>query len=288
MNRKTISISLLVGLMAGMSACTEKYDIRLDDSFTRLVVDGSISTDTAAHQVRLTKTTSYFFNEAPPVVSGAQLVLMGPHGTLNLDEMPENPGVYTTPNNFYALPGASYTLDIRLAAEVGGSRNYTSVAQTPSTAFRMDSIALEYQQPFEFFLVKLYAWDPPTTDFYKFDALINGQSLTDTASRSIVINDRLTNGNNTNGLAVMFIRGDELKQGDTLTLVMSAISEDYYDFFLQLRTQSGSSNPLFSGPPANITSNVAEGGLGYFDSRIVQRISLVLTDDPKRPRKTQP
>lgn len=264
------------------TSCTEKFNVELDESFARLVVEGSISTDTARHYIKLSKTTSYFFNEAPPIVSGAQLTLAGPFGTVLFEELPETPGTYVSPENFFALAGADYTLDIRLVTEVGGSRSYNALSKAPSTDFRMDSIALDYQQPFDFFLVKLYAWDPPTTDFYKFDALINGQPITDTASRSLVIDDRFTNGNNTNGIAVMFIRGDELKIGDTLTLVMSAISKEYYDFFLQLRTQSGPSNPLFSGPPANIASNIREGGLGFFDARIVKRSSIVIKDDPKR------
>jgi len=273
---------LTFGLALGFaSSCTEKYEIELDDSFARLVVDGSISTDTTRHYIKLSKTTSYFFNEEPPVVSGAQLTLAGPLGNVSFEELPEAPGTYASPDNFFVLPNARYSLDIRLAADVGGSRNYSSLAKVPGTAFRMDSIALDYQQPFDFFLVKLFAYDPPTTDFYKFDALINGKPITDTASRSLVIDDRFINGNNTNGLAVMFIRGDELSKGDTLTLVMSAISKDYYDFFLQLRTQSGPSNPLFSGPPANIASNIQDGGLGFFDARIVRRSSIVLKDDPK-------
>ncbi len=282
MNRNIFLLLTITAILTA-GACTEKYDIRLDDSFARLVVDGSISTDTAVHLVKLTKTTSYFFNEAPPAVSGAQLVLNTPNGKIVLEELNGQPGIYATPENFYALTGADYLLDIRLATDVGGARNYTATTRTPTTAFRMDSIALEYQLAFDFFLVKLYAWDPPTTDFYKFDALINGQPITDTASRSLVVDDRFINGNNTNGLAVMFIRGDELKQGDTLTLVMSSITKDYYDFFQQLRTQSSPSNPLFSGPPANIASNVAVGGLGFFDARSIKRSTLIVTGDPKKP-----
>lgn len=282
--KKKIIGPIILATVVALNACTEKYEIQLDDTYARLVVDGSISTDTTVHLIRLTKTTSYFSNEAPPAVSGAQLILKASDVNLILEELPGQPGVYATPSDFYARPGANYNLDIRLAAEVGGSRNYNAKTAAPSTAFRMDSIGFEYQKPFDFFLVKLYAWDPPTTDFYKFDAMINNRPLTDTASRSLVIDDRFINGNNTNGLAVMFIRGDELKQGDTLTLIMSAISKEYFNFFQQLRTQSGPSNPLFSGPPANISSNITQGGLGFFDARVIQRKSIILVNDPKKPR----
>lgn len=273
--------SFAVATMLGMAACTEPYDIRLDDGFTRLVVDGSITTDSVVHGIRLTKSTSYFFNQAPPPVEQAIVYLLTDNERIRLIEAATSPGLYELPFSMKGSVGVEYKLEINLKQEVGGRDSYEAITRMPDTEFIMDSIALDYQSSFDFFLVKLYAVDPPTADFYKFDALINGNLITDTARRSLVVDDRFFNGNNTSGLSVMFIRGDELKQGDTLTLVMSALSRDYYDFFNELRTEAGSSNPLFSGPPANIRSNVKVGGLGYFDARIVQRSEIILRNDPK-------
>ncbi|MDO8899487.1 MAG: DUF4249 domain-containing protein [Bacteroidales bacterium] len=257
------------------SACTERYDIKLDESFTRLVVDGNISTETTGHLVRLTTTTSYFSNDEPPPVTEAVVYLDNGVGRLRLTEDKNRAGYYFTPNDFFGLPGTKYTLEINLKDKIGDSDRYEAVTQMPLTNFQIDSIVLEYQALWDFYLVKLYAYDPPSTDFYKFDALINGKMITDTASRSLIVDDRFFNGNNTNGLGVMFIRPDEVTSGDTVTLIMSSVSKEFYDFFVQLRTESGPSNPLFSGPPANIASNVKEGGLGFFDARILQKVSII-------------
>jgi hypothetical protein len=281
-SRFILNFWILAGFVFGIAACTEPYDIRLDEGFNRIVVDGSISTDSVFHSVRLTKSTSYFFDQAPPPVEQAIVYLLTDNGRILLVETAETPGLYQVPFPVKGIPGMEYKLEINLKQEIGGRDRYEAVTRMPTTAFVMDSIALDYQSSFDFFLVKLYAFDPPSADFYKFDALINGRMITDTARRSLVVDDRFFNGNNTSGLSVMFIRGDELAQGDTLTLVMSALSRDYYDFFNELRTEAGSSNPLFSGPPANIRSNVMEGGLGYFDARIVQRTSIILQNDPKQ------
>jgi hypothetical protein len=136
---------------------------------------------------------------------------------------------------------------------------------------------LEYRNPFGFWLVMLYAYDPPTTDFYRFDAFRNGEILTDTANRTFILDDRLFNGNNTNGSTVMFLYEDEVQLGDTILLRMSAISKDYYEFLFELRNESGSGNPLFGGPPANITSNLQENGLGFFGTMKTARTDLIIT-----------
>ena len=66
---------LTIGILSTIfgTACTEKIDIDLNEGENnRLVVEGYISTDTMQHSVRLTRSTSYFYNqlatpeEAPP------------------------------------------------------------------------------------------------------------------------------------------------------------------------------------------------------------------------------
>ena len=74
---KTIKIyspKLILLLMLGLiiSACTERIDIELDDTYTRLVVDGQLSDDsTITQSILLTESTSYFYNQPPPPVSNA-------------------------------------------------------------------------------------------------------------------------------------------------------------------------------------------------------------------------
>ncbi|MDP3445948.1 MAG: DUF4249 domain-containing protein [Ignavibacteria bacterium] len=268
-----------------LNACTEPYDITLDETYTRLVVDGTISSDTSAKWVRLTTSTSYFYNQEPPAISEAIVYLDDGIQKIQLTEDSQKPGFYGTPEDYFGIPGSTYSLEINLKEKIGEKDKFTAETLMPNTEYTVDSIVLSYEAGFDFYLIELYALDPPTKDYYKFDALINGKIITDTASRSLVTDDLFYNGNNTNGLGVMFLRSNEVIPGDTITLLMAAISEDYYNFFNELRTESGGSNPIFSGPPANIRSNIQEGGLGYFSASKSLEISIIVPENPKEMKR---
>jgi hypothetical protein len=273
------NISLGIVLFFVAVSCTERFDIILDDSFTRLVVDGFITTDSTTHSVRLTTTSSYFSNQEPHAVSEAIVYLHDESGSIQLIENSFGSGIYNTPDNFYGKPGSTYTLEINLKEAIGDSDYYTAQAYMPTTDFRLTGIELDLNERFGRWVVKLYAYDPPSLDFYKFDIIRNGVLLTDTAYRATMIDDRLFNGNETNGMGVLLLYKDEVLPGDTLTFIMSAIAEDYFNFLSELRNESGEfSNPLFSGPPANIRSNVHEGGLGYFAARKSKKIQFVVPE----------
>lgn len=263
-------------------SCTERIEIDLDQTYIRLVVDGGITNEPAHHMVRITTSTGYFYNQEPPSVKGAIIHLIHRDKRILLSEMNGASGYYALPAVFSAVPGETYELDIRLNQEIGGASHYRAFAEMPTTDFRLDSIQMEYNERFDFWLVKVFAQDPPSRDFYKFETFLNSIAGNDTTMRTTATPDRFFNGRNTNGFAVAFFDGELLTAGDTLTLAMSAITEDYFNFYSELRSESGFSNPLFAGPPANIRSNVKEGGLGYFSARKVARTRVIVPDWRKK------
>ena len=64
---------MIAGLSLLIFSCIERIDIELDNSYTRLVVDGVITTDTMAHTIFLSESTSYYYNQPAPAVSGAEV-----------------------------------------------------------------------------------------------------------------------------------------------------------------------------------------------------------------------
>jgi hypothetical protein len=264
------------------ASCTERIEIDLDQTYTRLVVDGGITNEPAHHMVRLTTSTGYFFNQEPPPVRGAIVHLIHGNKSILLTELTAVSGYYALPAVFKAEPGETYQLDIRLNREIGGASRYKATAAMPTTDFRLDSIQMEYNERFDFWLVKVYALDPPSRDFYKFETFLNSLAGNDTTMRTTATPDRFFNGRNTNGFSVAFFEGELLAAGDTITLAMSAVTEDYFNFYSELRSESGFSNPLFAGPPANIRSNIEEGGLGYFSARKVARTRVIVPDWRKK------
>ena len=269
---------MIVLLNLLISSCTERIEIELDSSYTRLVIDGSISNEPAHHLIRLTTTTEYFSNQEAPGVGGARVLLKYGNKVVLLSELTGVSGYYALPAPFQATPGEKYKLEIRLPRPIGGSQDYRAETEMPVTAFRLDSIQMEYNERFDFWLVKVYAQDPPTRDFNKFETYLKGIAGNDTSMRVTATPDKFFNGKNTNGFAVAFFDGELLAAGDTLTLAMSAVTEDYFNFYSELRNESGFRNPLFAGPPANIRSNLKDGGLGYFSARKMERASVIVPD----------
>ena len=75
------------------------------------------------------------------------------------------------------------------------------------------------------------------------------------------------NGSYMTGVSVIYINNEHkwetIYPGDTIMLQMSGITKEYYNFVNQV-AQSGFNIPFFSGPPANVTGNISNGGIGFF------------------------
>jgi hypothetical protein len=265
-----------------ITACTERIDIPLESSFTRLVVYGTLTSDTTTQYIRLTKTTSYYYNEAPPAVTGATVEISDDAGNSeNLTE--EEPGKYATSPQFAAIPGRIYTLRIDLPEKINGQSSYIATSSV-SEIHSIDSIGLVYHADWGdkgVYEVTCYYQDPPSKDFYMFNIYKNGELLTDTITKRAVTDDNFFNGNYTNGIGVGYLNQSDprsvLKPGDVVTFQGCSITEDYFKFVQTLQTETGYQNPLFSGPPANVKSNVSDGAVGFFAAYSVAYASKVFT-----------
>lgn len=285
---KSYRIYLAVLVAFSFSFCTEKIDVDIDKlEFSRLVVDGSLSSDTAIHTIKLTKTADYFENSPAPVVSGAQVFVSSNTGkTIEFIEI-ENSGLYSTPDSTSGVIGEIYTLNINLAEEIGGHKNYTSKEQKMNPVAALDSVTLKYEADWGegFWTIQVYAYEPESRDFYRFLAYRNGVLITDTISEFIVEKDDFFNGNYTNGIQCQFLDTQkeeaDLQLGDTVTFEINGITEEYYNFVLELQSELWGNNPMFSGPPANVSSNINNGALGFFSVFSSQKSSVIVTEIQK-------
>ncbi len=101
-----------------------------------------------------------------------------------------------------------------------------------------------------------------------FNIFKNGEMLTDTITNRFVSEDEFYNGNYTNGIGVGYLdqskEREVIRVGDTITFQGCSITEDYYNFIITLQSETGFQTPLFSGPPANVKSNINNGAVGFF------------------------
>jgi hypothetical protein len=128
--------------------------------------------------------------------------------------------------------------------------------------------------------VQMFASHPlDQRDWFGFRLIKNSDLLTDSLVKYSVISDDLFDTGYFPGLPVGFLSDDnpreEVTPGDTITLEMDCIDQAYYYFVSDAQIEIAGYNPLFSGPPANVYSNI-EGAQGIFAAYSIQRTSLII------------
>lgn len=264
-------IAILLWALAGLASCTEEIDVTLDSTYTRLVVDGSIANDSAKYQVSLSQSADYFLNEPAPRVTGATVRISDGSYLFDLHETsPGLSGIYETDSSFRALTGKFYTLLIDLKEPIAEKSDYqASCLLNPVT--NLDSVSALFHPdwgPEGVWTIKLWAQEPgDEVNYYMFNLYRNGKLLTDTITKKVVSDDKYINGSYMNGVDVMYLnhahKWETIYPGDTIVLQMSGISEAYFNFINQVQ-QAGYNIPFFTGPPANVTGNISDGGIGFF------------------------
>ena len=267
------SLILLILLTTFISSCTERIDIELDESYTRLVVEGGITDQPGPHEVVLSFSGNYYENAPPRMVEGAVVSISDGMQTFPLTEV--LPGIYHTAADVHGIPGKTYTLTIEGVEINGEERSFTASSFMPPVG-EVDSIKVGYRDDWEIWQVQLYAQDPTTREFYLFKIYKNNELMTDTIDEYVITSDDFFNGNYTYGITVQWLPKAQAMPGDTIILEMASITEDYATFIWEVQTESGFSNPLFSGPPANISTNISNGAIGFFQASSQVRAQTVI------------
>jgi hypothetical protein len=277
-------ILFLAGLAAFTASCTEEIDIELGNTYRRLVVYGEVTTDTAIHYVKLTRSADYFFNKPAETVKQAMVEISDGETVITLTENPDFPGYYFTPPDFFGVPGKTYELTIQnVDIDEDGIKEFYHASSYLPPSNPVDSITLKYTSNsfFSAWEVQVWAWDPADKkDFYSFRVAKNGVMLTDTLDEYIVQSDDFFNGNFTWGITAQILNQENATEialpGDTILFILSGITGDYYNFIIEAQSETFGSNPLFSGPPANINGNISNGALGFFTAYSIQKASATI------------
>lgn len=279
---KTIKtyIAIFITTALILSSCTERIDINLDDTYPRVVIFGEITTDTMAHKISVTKSASYFSNEKVPAVSGAEVSIDNGDEVIYLTEDANEPGSYLTPADYFGEPGKTYSLRVtNLDIDNDGNMDVYEASSSIYKAPTIDSIKVIYMDGIDGWKVELYAMEPGETEnYYTFKVYNNDVLLSDTINEVETTDDEFFNGGYALGNWVYYIdemNGDYVEVGDTITLEMGNISKEYYHFINEVQLESGYKDPMFSGPPANISGNISNGAIGFFEAYDLDRSSVI-------------
>jgi hypothetical protein len=271
---KPIKYTLL--LIAAMLAvffpgCSEKIDLELNETYSRLVVEGFLSDGDSDQFVSLTKTTSYFNNEQAPRAANARVTISDGETQWTLSEM--EPGIYQGAEKIVARVGETYTLAIEYDGQVYTAQSaMAAVAGIDSLSIRPHPWLRDHSE------LLIHFQEPAATeDFYMWKVYRNDIDLTSTINRVRFSDDGLVNGQYVRFAFYTFQPEEGLPTtGDTIRVEMYSISKEYYFFLDAMRRNQGTVGGPFTGPPSNIPGNISDGALGFFLVSAVSVMEMVV------------
>jgi len=257
-------ISFAVSIMFFLfSSCMERTEINTDTSPQRVVIYGYISTDTTQQAIRITRSESYFATTKPEGISQATVSIGSDDGDVfQLNESPDDPGLYLTSPNVYGIPGKTYTLHASLDFYGDGKTEvYEATSYLPFPA-TLDSTAITPAPAMDNTLQVLIWGSLPeeSSGNFSFHLFRNGIAMNDSLRRFQIMQDEYVATKKLAALPVSLLNQDrdreKLSLGDTLTVEIESITSDYATFIQNAQDELRGPIPLFGGPPANVETNI--------------------------------
>ncbi|SIO22944.1 DUF4249 domain-containing protein [Algoriphagus halophilus] len=286
-------------LILPLAACIDPYVVNVESGEQLLTVEGTITTTPGVQSIRLTRSDTYgsIFEGLIRPVSNATVVIRDDQGkVIFLTEDTEDRGVYYTPENFAAVVGRSYTLQIQLV----DGKVYTSLPELVNSVPEIKNIDVkvvkiavegevlersgvqliaEIEDPSD--QNNFYYWrtdqstyilktrpdlytpnpnlrNPPSREPEPKDCCIVCFKTELLGSQGIYLEkDDIFNGLNTK-VAAGFIEDDGKRFVETLRtdLRQMSISQEAYRFLRLVKQQTEVSGSVFDPPPANIRGNM--------------------------------
>lgn len=264
---KNINKITALFLLIILSSCTEVVNVDLESTEPKLVVEAFINWEkgTLGNQqsIKLT-TTGNFYTNTVPVVSGATVKITNSSNTVfDFIEIP-NTGKYEC-FNFIPVLNETYTLLVisagqtYLATETLRSvASITSVTQDTNGGISGNKIQ-----------VKANFSDPIITeDYYLFNYKYPNILKPD----YYTTDDEFFNGNSFFSALFETNNGNDIVQGEVITITHYGVSRNHYEFLNKLLSIAGSSGGgPFQSPPVTVKGNVinqtnfSNYPLGYFN-----------------------
>ncbi|MDE5574704.1 MAG: DUF4249 domain-containing protein [Bacteroidales bacterium] len=280
-----------IGFIVACSAvsCHERIEVELSTQAPVLVVEGGITTDSAHHVIRLTRTIGYLDTALQAIpVSGAEVSVWEDSCCRRFAESDCEAGVYCPQEAFAGKPGALYRLEIRARVKPSAPYGYYTAQEIMPSRIYLDSVTSRYgRQGFgarsgHGWSVLLYATDPPEKNYYGFSFYVDGRNYNDSLRFLTLVDDVWGSGEHLNGVPVIFFRSGKPQKmpvhaGSTVTIKVASYTAGYFHWLEDLQALLKPSVPVFSAAPANLRGNVSNGAFGYFAVYSVARDSTVLS-----------
>ena len=260
MRRDIPILFILIVLSFFLSSCKKVIKLDLGTSSPRIVIQGDIYDHQGPYSIQISKSVNFYDSSTYPAVSGATVTISDNAG--HSEKLRE-----TTPGNYLTLalqgvPGRTYTLEV-----IVDGQTYTASSTMPQPV----DIASVYFQKSLFGNVifpGISFQDPANiSNYYRLIYFINNKQQNDIN----VTDDQLNAGKTVNYVIRPLDTDNKLIAGDVVTIWLESVDKGVYEYFRTAGREGGQ-----SASPANPTSNISNGSLGYFNASSVRNLSAMV------------
>ena len=241
-------------------SCKKVVHLELNTSSSSIVIQGNIYDHAGPFVVKISRSVNFYDPSTYPAVTGAKVIISDNLG--HIDQLTERlPGIYVT-SILLGIPHTTYNLK----ANIDG-QTYSASSTMPEA---VDISAITFQK--SLFGKDIYPGinfaDPPNiSNYYRIIYAVNDVPYPDIN----VTDDKLSEGKT---IAYVIRPADtdvKLKSGDNVTMLLESVDEGVYEYFRTAGREGGQ-----SASPANPTSNISNGALGYFNACSVRVHSAIV------------
>lgn len=249
----------LVGLIA-LSACTKVVHLNLNQSAPQLDIQGNVTNLAGPYTVSLTQSVGFYAAAVYPTVSGAVVKISDSTAGLT-DSLTEtsSPGIYST-HTLTGIPGHTYTLLVQT-----GGQTYTASSTMPQPV-PLDSITFTTDN----FTGKTNIKPIPNfqdpvgePNYYQFVVYVNGTQV----QKTFVFDDEFSDGRYIH--EELQTDTTDIHAGNQVLVNMYCIDQPIYNYFNEVEQITDPNQQSQNAAPANPTSNIIGGSLGYFSAHTV-------------------
>lgn len=259
----------------------------------RLVIDGLLTTEPAAHRVRLSMSAPFGTPSSQiPVVSGAGVSIWDGETRVTLQEDPGT-GCYYTPDDYFGQEGRTYRLDVEVDLD-GERRHYSAEDVMPPKGIRADAMDY-YKMADSVWMFTIWGQDlPGIASHYAGELVVHDRRLpvgqwVFIDGLSMFDGNYLFAGEYLPYLVSDLIPSEEpltpLVEGDKVTLRFYSLSDFFYSWILAMTNETTARIPMLSSQPANLPSNV-KGDTEVMGSFMAADLTTI-TVEVKNPERTR-
>jgi hypothetical protein len=288
----TMKRGILVLAAGVLTGCVAPIDIPVREGEARLAIYSTLLDNDIQQRVTVQRTMPFFSTDLDASwVSDATVTISSSRGNVYSAQWDEGSHSYLTNQEFAAVPGVTYTLDVELDFDSDGTPEQYTASTTPL----FPKIVIESTQivPTEvmgqlIYRHLMFADEPAGKDYYVSRIAINDTIRMSNLEYWGLQDDRLFDGGRFEGMTVDIFPSEPdpeekephnwLKPGDRVTLLLSTVDEDFFFFISEVQRSNQITNPFFGGPPYNLRTNISGGAMGYFGSLCSLRSSSVVPE----------